>query len=166
MSSPYPLVRKNIQHGFIVLFTSPRKGEVVEESAKTPYARDKAKGYVSTQWADALDSIIWENVPYYCRGCGKQGILYANGYCSQGCQDSKKGTPMKHPLKPTHYKQGKDSFAWAEEQFDTNTCLAIAAFNIHKYNERNKGQDYEDFGKITVYAEWARSMMEKPDDTK
>ena len=64
-------------------------------------------------------------------------------------------------LRPEHYVKGKDSFAWAEDKFSTDICCAIAAFNIHKYNDRDKGQDYDDFGKIIDYANWARDLMEK-----
>ena len=64
-------------------------------------------------------------------------------------------------LRPPHYKEGEDTFAWAEKTFELDTCLAIAAFNIHKYNSRDKGQDYDDFGKISDYALWARRMMVK-----
>jgi len=64
-------------------------------------------------------------------------------------------------LRPSHYQEGEDSFAWAEKNFPLDVCLAIAAFNIDKYNGRAKNQDYDDFGKIIVYASWARSLMEK-----
>lgn len=64
-------------------------------------------------------------------------------------------------LRPDHYKKGEDTFAWAEKKFGIEYCLAICAFNIHKYNDRNKGDDYKDFGKIADYAMWARDMMER-----
>lgn len=64
-------------------------------------------------------------------------------------------------LRPEHYKKGEDTFAWTERRFGIEACLIVAAFNIHKYNDRDKGQDYEDFGKIADYALWARSLMEK-----
>jgi hypothetical protein len=67
----------------------------------------------------------------------------------------------KNDLRPDHYKEGEDTFAWAERKFSPETCLAIAAFNIHKYNDRDKGQDYKDFGKIADYAMWARGIMER-----
>ena len=63
--------------------------------------------------------------------------------------------------KPVHYKEGFDSFAWAERRYSTKECLAIAAFNINKYNDRDKGQDFEDFGKIVAYVEWAKKLMTK-----
>lgn len=69
--------------------------------------------------------------------------------------------PDPETLRPDHYKKGEDTFAWAERKFDLEICLAIAAFNIHKYNDRSKGQDYQDFGKVADYALWARSLMEK-----
>ena len=64
-------------------------------------------------------------------------------------------------LRPKHYKEGEDTFAWAERTLTKEACLAICAFNIHKYNDRDKGQDFEDFGKIADYAMWARKLMEK-----
>lgn len=67
-------------------------------------------------------------------------------------------------LRPSHYVKGADSFSWAERKFDLDTCLAIAAFNIHKYNDRDKGEDFKDFGKIADYANWARSMMKKSEE--
>jgi len=69
---------------------------------------------------------------------------------------------MLEGLRPAHYKKGEDTFSWAERKFDRDTNLAIASFLIHKYVDRNKGQDYEDFGKIADYAMWARGLMEKP----
>jgi hypothetical protein len=62
--------------------------------------------------------------------------------------------------KPDYYPQ-YDTFKWAEDRFDKEVCLAIASFNIHKYNDRAKGQDYDDFGKIIAYATWARKIMEE-----
>ena len=107
--------------------------------------------------------------------------LSHNGLCDvNGCEHSAIGTydgsdfcsehiarfgvvmePQKQQLRPSHYKKGEDTFAWAERKFEPDTCLAIAAFNIHKYNDRSKGDDYKDFGKIADYAMWARSIMEK-----
>jgi len=64
-------------------------------------------------------------------------------------------------LRPAHYKKNEDSFAWAEKKFKTKTCINIAEFNIHKYLNRDKGSDFEDFGKIIDYAKWARKLIKK-----
>jgi len=64
-------------------------------------------------------------------------------------------------LRPEHYKEGEDTFDWAERKYGLETCLAICEFNIHKYNDRSKDDDYKDFGKIADYAMWARDMMER-----
>lgn len=69
------------------------------------------------------------------------------------------------PLRPSHYKKGEDTFAWAEKRYDKKQLQAIAEFNIHKYLNRDKGQDFDDLGKIVDYANWLRSIMEKDNDT-
>jgi len=91
-----------------------------------------------------------------CPNCGEVGCLVTPGKLTQEFK-----LPITKGLRPPHYTKGKDTFAWAEETLTKEACLAIAAFNIHKYNTRNKGQDYEDFGKIIEYANWARSLTEK-----
>lgn len=63
-------------------------------------------------------------------------------------------------LRPSHYVAGSDTFAWAEENYPVEICLAMARFNIHKYFNRNKGQDTDDFKKIAVYALWAKKLEE------
>ena len=104
---------------------------------------------------------------YRCTRCENtytfSGELCADAKCLDGeCN----GVLIQLPssLRPAHYKEGEDTFAWAEKTFELDVCLAIAAFNIHKYNSRDKGQDYDDFGKISDYALWARRMMEKSNE--
>ena len=62
--------------------------------------------------------------------------------------------------RPSHYVEGEDTFAWAEKRFTTQQLLAVAEFNIHKYFTRRKGQDFDDYGKISDYANWARKILE------
>jgi len=90
--------------------------------------------------AEVMGADHWQ-----CPVCGNMNNIYSVKF---------------HSLRPPHYTKGKDTFAWAEQTLTKEACLAIAAFNIHKYNTRDKGQDYEDFGKIIDYANWARSLME------
>jgi len=90
-----------------------------------------------------------------CPNCGEVGCLAIPGKLTQEFK-----LPITKGLRPAHYTKGKDTFAWAEQTLTKEACFAIAAFNIHKYNTRDKGQDYEDFGKIIEYANWARSLME------
>ena len=66
-----------------------------------------------------------------------------------------------HRQKPSHYPQGQDSFAWAEERFSKEQLTAIAEFNIHKYLTRNKGQDLQDLLKIEVYSHWIGDILLK-----
>jgi len=94
-------------------------------------------------------------------------LIGISGFCSHECLSEWQEfgssftlTKSENNLRPAHYTKGKDTFAWAEQTLTKEACLAIAAFNIHKYNTRDKGQDYEDFGKIIEYANWARSLME------
>ena len=64
-------------------------------------------------------------------------------------------------LRPKHYEKGHDTFAWAEHKFDLETNLNICRFNIHRYNDRDKGQDVEDFEKIIAYAQRALDLIKE-----
>lgn len=64
-------------------------------------------------------------------------------------------------LRPDHYKEGEDTWAWAEKRFSIQELRAIAEFNIHKYSNRSKGQDVKDFGKVADYALWIAGILEE-----
>ena len=63
--------------------------------------------------------------------------------------------------RPKHYEEGHDTFAWAEHKFDLETNLAICQFNIHKYNDREKGQTKRDFEKIIDYAQRGLDLIKE-----
>jgi len=67
----------------------------------------------------------------------------------------------KKTYRPKHYEKGHDTFAWAEHKFDLETNLNICRFNIHKYNDRDKGQDKGDFEKIIDYAQRALYLIQE-----
>ncbi len=64
-------------------------------------------------------------------------------------------------FRPKHYEKGHDTFAWAEHKFDLETNIAICQFNIHKYNDRKKGQTIEDFENIIAYAKRALDLIKE-----
>ena len=66
-------------------------------------------------------------------------------------------------LRPNHYKKGQDTFAWADEKFDVVTNVNICRFNIHKYNDRDKGEDVKDFRKVIDYAKRAIKLLDDDD---
>ena len=68
---------------------------------------------------------------------------------------------IDNELRPTHYAEGEDTFAWAEKRFNPNELRAIAEFNMHKYLNRLKGDDIKDYGKIANYALWIKGIKEK-----
>jgi len=67
----------------------------------------------------------------------------------------------KLSYRPKHYEEGHDTFAWSEHKFDLKTNLNICRFNIHKYNDRDKGQDKRDFEKIIDYAQRALDLIQE-----
>lgn len=100
---------------------------------------------------ELLETKIINSVKYFkCSNC--QG-LNANRYWNK---DSN-----KKEFRPKHYEKGHDTFEWAEHKFDLETNLNICRFNIHKYNDRDKGQDKEDFQKIIDYAQHALYLIQE-----
>ncbi len=73
---------------------------------------------------------------------------------------------MTKELRPTHYIEGEDTFAWAEKKFNLEQLEAIALFNIHKYSNRQKGENIKDYGKIADYSLWFAGILEQEDPTK
>ena len=67
-------------------------------------------------------------------------------------------------LRPEHYVEGEDTWAWAEERFTVSQLKAIAEFNIHKYFNRHKGEDIKDYGKIANYALWIAGIQDRQKD--
>lgn len=129
----FPIYKKSVITGMVVEFTEATVGRVFISGST-----NNRVGLYSRNW-----------------------IHYTNHYWIPYRIEDNHVEHKEDMFRPNHYAKGKDTFAWAEEKFDTDTCLAIAAFNIHKYNDRDKGQDFNDFGKIADYANWARKLMEK-----
>ena len=69
-------------------------------------------------------------------------------------------------LRPDHYKEGEDTWAWAEKRFTVQELRAIAEFNIHKYSNRSKGQDVKDFGKVADYSLWIAGILTKHEEAQ
>ena len=62
-------------------------------------------------------------------------------------------------LRPSHYKEGEDTFAWAESVFSLEQLEAIALFNIHKYTNRDKGQNESHARKVSHYTMWIEKII-------
>ena len=98
-----------------------------------------------------------------------EGLIESSGsqmYCRSCDSWSHKNRWIKkesNSLRPSHYVEGHDTFSWADNKFSVQTNVEICRFNIHKYNDRDKGEDVKDFKKVIDYAMRAIKLLEAED---
>jgi len=130
-------------------------------------------------FVNAWDVIKVENINspkakiYTCPSCNKSSMAVHWFDADKNTKEllkhfeKLKGKPLftddedKLSYRPKHYEKGHDTFAWAEHKFDLKANLNICRFNIHKYNDREKGQDKRDFEKIIDYAQRALDLIQE-----
>jgi len=125
----YPVRKIHRKERFVVEFTTQEQGMVIATTDLMEATRPV--GYVSHSWRTCLDTSLWEDVILACKTCGKEALLYANGYCSQACQDkalsSKKTNGSNDGSKNSFYAIPE----WVEDVDDLAEYLKLDGFEFN-----------------------------------